>query len=103
MELTITTSVKDQHPCSSCEAFAMVSIIETLVQYEVGYPFDCDLSEALLFFMNNGNCKFGANFTDLLDFLIEYGIPDEGAFPYANRKYETPITEAVDDWQNRTV
>ena len=98
-----TTYVKDQQPCESCESFAMVSIVEMLVQYEVGYPFDCDLSEACLFFMNNGKCNYGANFTDMLDFLMEYGVPDEGAFPYVNRKCETSITEAADDWQNRTV
>ena len=98
-----TTSVKDQQPCSACEAFAIISIIETLVQYEVGYPFDCDLSEALLFFMNNGSCNFGANLTKMLNFLMDCGVPDEGAFPYANRNYETPVSEAVDDWQNRTV
>jgi len=98
-----TTSVKNQHPCSSCESFAMVSMIETLVQYEIGYPFDCDLSEAALFFMNNGSCSYGANFTDMLEFLMEYGVPDEGAFPYANREFETPITEVVEDWQSRTV
>ena len=98
-----STSVKDQQPCAACESFAIVSIIETLVQYKVGYPFDCDLSEALLFFMNNGSCKYGANFTKMLNFLMKYGVPDEGAFPYENRNYETPISEAVNNWKNRTV
>ena len=98
-----TTSVKNQEPCAACESFAMVSIIETLVQYKVGYPFDCDLSEALLFFMNNGTCNFGTNFTKMLAFLMKYGVPDEGAFPYENRNYETSVSEAVDDWQERTV
>ena len=98
-----STSVKDQQPCAACESFAMVSIIETLVQHEVGYHFNCDLSEALLFFMNNGSCKHGANFTKMLNFLMEYGVPDEGAFPYGNRNYETSIGEVVDDWENRTV
>jgi len=39
-----TTSVKDQRPAPTCEAYALVAALETLVQSQIGYPFDCDLS-----------------------------------------------------------
>ena len=44
-----TTSVKNQRPAPTCEAYALVASIETLVQYQVGFPFECDLSELHLF------------------------------------------------------
>ena len=69
-----TTSVKNQEPCAACESFAMVSIIETLVQYKVGYPFDCDLSEAHLFFYSGGTTEWGVNVTDAANYLIDHGV-----------------------------
>ena len=79
--IDFTTPAKNQEPCPSCEAYALVSVLETLVQYKVGYPFGCDLAEAHLFFCSGGTCRWGVNVTHAADYLIKYGVPDEGCFP----------------------
>ena len=44
-----TTPIRNQAPFPSCETFAIVAALETMVQYKVRYNFGCDLSEAHLF------------------------------------------------------
>jgi len=56
-----STSIKNQAPCPSCEAYALAASLETMVQYEVGHPFDCDLSEMHLFFCSGGTCNWGVD------------------------------------------
>jgi hypothetical protein len=97
-----STSVKNQAPCPSCEAYALVSAIETLVQYEVGYPFDCDLSEMHLFFKSGGTSNWGVDVKDSADYLVEYGVPDEGCYPDPHRSYDYDFT-SLPGWENRTV
>jgi hypothetical protein len=97
-----TTPVKNQEPCPSCEAYALVAAVETLVQYEVGYPFGCDLSEAHLFFCSGGTCRWGVNVTHAAEYLVEYGVPDEGCFPDPRRKTDSPC-DPLPGWENRTV
>ncbi len=86
-----TTSVKDQRPAPTCEAYALVAALETLVQYQVGYPFDCDLSEAHLFFYPGGTADWGVNVTYAADYLIDQGVPDEGCFPDPHRPFDFPF------------
>ena len=97
-----TTSIKNQGQCPSCEAYALVAVLETIVQYQVGYPFDCDLSEAHLFFYPGGTCEWGVNVSHAADYLIDYGVPDEGCFPDPLRSYNPPLN-SVPGWENRTV
>jgi len=97
-----TTSVKTQGLCPSCEAYGLVAVLETIIQYQVGYPFDCDLSEAHLFFYPGGTCKWGVNVSHAADYLVEYGVPDEGCFPDPLRSYDAPF-ESVPGWESRTV
>ncbi|RLF56979.1 MAG: hypothetical protein DRN27_08675 [Thermoplasmata archaeon] len=97
-----TTSVKDQRPVPTCEAYALVAAIETLIQYQVGYPFDCDLSETHLFFYPGGTADWGVNVTDAANYLIDHGVPDEGCFPDPHRPYDFPF-ESLDGWEERTV
>ncbi len=97
-----TTPVKDQGMCPSCEAYALVAVLETIVQYQVGYPFGCDLSEAHLFFYPGGTCEWGVNVSDAANYLIDYGVPDEGCFPDPMRSYD-PSMESIPGWENRTV
>ena len=52
--IDFTTSIKNQAPAPTCEAYAFISALETIVQYQVGYPFGCDLSETHLFFVLEG-------------------------------------------------
>lgn len=97
-----TTPIKNQEPAPTCEAYAFVAALETLVQYKVGYPFNCDLSEAHLFFYSGGTCNWGVNVQDAADYLVEYGVPDEGCFPDPQRPEDTPF-ESLPGWENRTV
>ena len=97
-----TTSIKTQGQCPSCEAYGLVAALETIVQYQVGYPFDCDLSEAHLFFYPGGTCEWGVNVSHAADYLVEYGVPDEGCFPDPLRSYNPPL-ESMPGWENRTV
>ena len=97
-----TTSIKNQAPAPTCEAYALVAALDTLVQYKVGYPFDCDLSEAHLFFYSGGTCNWGVDVKDSANYLLEYGVPDEGCFPDPHRPQDSPF-ESLPGWENRTV
>ena len=97
-----TTSIKNQAPAPTCEAYALVAALDTLIQYEVGYPFECDLSEAHLFFYPGGTCEWGIDVRDAADYLVEYGVPDEGCFPDPHRPHDTPF-KSLEGWENRTV
>ena len=97
-----TTPVKDQRPAPTCEAYALVAALETLVQYQVGYPFECDLSELHLFFYSGGTNDWGVNVSDAANYLINSGVPDEGCFPDPHRPYDYPY-ESLPGWENRTV
>jgi len=97
-----TTSIKNALPCFSCEIYATIPAVETLVQYEVGYPFGCDLSEAHLLFYSGGVWDYSVNISDALDYLVEYGVPDEGCFPDPHRRENQPL-DSLPGWENRTV
>lgn len=100
--IDFSTSMKNQAPAPTCEAYAFVAALETIVQYKVGYPFGCDLSETHLFFNAGGTCLWGVMVGDAADYLIEYGVPDEGCFPDPHRPKDTPF-ESIDGWEDRTV
>ena len=101
-----TTPIRTQQPYASCETFAFVAALETMVQWEVGYPFGCDLSEAHLYFWSGGNRDWGSFPENDTNFLVEYGIPDEACWPYPNHLKEPivfPKNTTCDNWQERTV
>ena len=98
-----STAVKNQYALPSCESFAMLSALEALVQIDVGFPFECDLSEAHLFFWSNGVIDWGSYPENDTKFLKEYGVPDEACWPYPHDKYQYPKNTTSPDWQNRTV
>lgn len=98
-----TTPIRNQAPFPSCETFALVAAVETMVQYKVGYPFGCDLSEAHLFFYSGGNIEFGSYPENDTKFLKEYGVPDEACWPYPHENIQYPLNTTSPDWQNRTV
>ena len=97
-----TTSVKDQSPAPTCEAYALCAALETIIQYEIGYPFECDLSEIHLFFYPGGDIRWGVHVVDAANYLIEQGVPDEGCSPDPHRSFEFPH-ESLPGWENRTV
>jgi len=98
-----TSSVKNQGFCKSSASFALIACLETKIQYNVGYPFYCDLSEAHLFFKSNGTCDMGVNISVCADYLKNYGVPDEGCFPYPNRYSNTPSFGNIPNWEKRAV
>lgn len=98
-----TTPIRNQNPYPSCESFALVAAVETMVQYTVGFPFNCDLSEAHLFFFSGGNIIWGSYPENDTKFLKEHGVPDEDCWPYPKDKYQYPLNTTSPDWQNRTV
>jgi parallel beta-helix repeat protein len=59
--IDFTTSVKNQNPAPTCEAYALCASLETIAQYQIGHPFECDLSEAHLFFNSGGTCDWGVD------------------------------------------
>jgi parallel beta-helix repeat protein len=101
--IDFTTPIRNQKPYPSCETFALVAAVETMVQYNVGYPFGCDLSEAHLFFYSGGNIGWGSYPENDTRFLKEYGVPDEACWPYPHDKYQYPLNTTSPDWKNRTV
>ena len=98
-----TTHVKNQVPAPTCEAYALVGSLETLMQYQIGYPYDPDLSETHLYFYAGGTYRGGGVLLeDAAEYLIDYGVPDEGCFPDPHRAYDYPF-ESLPDWESRVV
>jgi len=97
-----TPSIKNQNPAPTCEAYALCASLETLVQYKIGYPFGCDLSEAHLFFYSGGTCDWGVDIQETAEYLKDYGVPDEGCFPDPHRPFNFPF-ESISDWENRAI
>ena len=100
--IDFTPSVKNQNPAPTCETYALCASLETIAQYQAGYPYGCDLSEAHLFFNSGGTCDWGVDIQESLEYLIEHGVPDEGCFPDPHRPYDSPY-ESVPGWENRTI
>jgi C1A family cysteine protease len=102
-----TTPIKAQGPCGSCEVFGVVGALEMLLKlYAHNDPHsNPDLSEAHLFFCNNGGCKdddpnFGVSIDVVLDYLVANGVPDEACYPYT--AVDQPC-ETCPDWRTRVV
>jgi hypothetical protein len=101
--INYVTVIKDQSPAPTCEAYALCAAIETLMQFETGTLFNPDLSEAHLFYYSGGTYeKGGVNVYDAADYLINYGVPDEGCFPDPHRPFDFPFS-SIDGWENRTM
>jgi parallel beta-helix repeat protein len=98
-----TTPIRNQSPFPSCESFALVAAVETMVQYKAGFSFNCDLSEAHLFFFSGGNIVWGSYPENDTQFLKDYGVPDEACWPYPHDLYQYPLNTTSPDWENRTV
>ena len=98
-----TTPIKNQAPAPTCESYALVASIETLMQYQMGSLFEPDLSETHLYFYPGGTYESGyVNLVDAANYLIEFGVPDEGCYPDPHRPFDYPF-ESLPGWENRTV
>jgi len=94
------TSVKDQGSCGSCVAFATIGAFESVIRIKENNPYlPVDLSEQHIFSCGGGSCEGGWYISAALDYLQEYGAPDEPCFPY--QAADAPCWESCDDWQER--
>lgn len=98
-----TTPIKDQSPAPTCEAFAICAALETKMQYQLKELYTPDLSENHLYFYAGGTIQEGyVNIVDAANYLIEYGIPDEGCYPDPHRPDDYRFN-SLEGWENRTV
>jgi len=98
-----TTPIRNQAPAPTCEAYGLVASLETKMQYKLGKVYNPDLSEAHLYFYAGGSIRAGyVNIINAANYLMEYGVPDEGCFPDPHRPYDFPF-ESLPGWENRTV
>ncbi|HEC72650.1 MAG TPA: hypothetical protein ENI36_03500 [Thermoplasmatales archaeon] len=98
-----TTPVKNQAPAPTCEAYGLCAALETKMQYKLKELYEPDLSETHLYFYAGGTYKAGyVNIVDAANYLINYGVPDEGCYPDPHRAYDYQF-ESLPGWENRTV
>jgi hypothetical protein len=98
-----TTPIKDQSPAPTCEAYAFCASLETIMQFQMQEIYNPDLSETHLFFYANGSIEKGyVSIIDAANYLIEYGVPDEGCNPDPHRAFDYQF-ESLPGWENRTV
>jgi hypothetical protein len=95
------TSVKSQSSCGSCVAFGTVGALESVVQIELNKIFDCDLSEAHLFFCGGGRCDRGWTLDKAAQFVKTMGVADELCFPY--EPYDMDCDEKASNWHKRVI
>jgi hypothetical protein len=98
-----TTSIRDQSPAPTCEAFGICAALETKMQYQLKERYNPDLSENHLYFYAGGTIEKGyVSLVDAAHYLMEFGVPDEGCFPDPHRAFDYPY-ESLPGWENRTV
>lgn len=97
-----TSPVKNQIPTPTCEAYALCSALETMIHYQSRENFGCDLSEAHLFFYPGGTADWGVDVVEPAEYLITYGVPDEGCFPDPHRPYDFSFS-SIQGWEERTI
>jgi hypothetical protein len=101
--IDFVTSIRNQSPYSSCESFAIVAAIETMIQYKMGKPYGCDLSEAHLWFNSEPSLEWGSYPDKNLKYLKEHGIPDEACWPYPKDREMHYPNETCPCWELRAV
>ena len=96
------TSVKDQGGCGSCVAFAAVGAFEGQLKIQTNNPsWNIDLSEQHLFSCSGGTCSGGETISVALNYLQQYGTPDEACSPYQGGSGSGSCSNSCPDWQSR--
>ncbi len=77
------TPVKDQSPCNSCWAFSAIGALEAYVNLYYNRLINDTLSEQqLMNCVSNFNCNSGGDTGYALSYIEDYGVVNEGCFPY---------------------
>ncbi len=97
------TPIRNQAPFSSCETFAIVAAIEAMIQIKLNYSFNCDLSEAHLWFNSEPSLEWGSYPDNNLQYLKDHGIPDESCWPYPSENKMYPPNTTCECWKERVV
>ena len=96
------TSVKNQGGCGSCVAFAAVGATEAQFKIQGNNPsWNLDLSEQHLFSCGGGTCSGGWQIGSALNYLQNYGTPDESCSPYQAQSGQASCSNSCPDWQSR--
>jgi len=96
------TSVKNQGGCGSCVAFAAVGATEGQLRIQANNPsWNVDLSEQHLFSCGRGTCSGGWWISSALNYLQQYGTPDEACSPYRAQSGSSSCSNSCADWQSR--
>jgi C1A family cysteine protease len=96
------TSVKNQGGCGSCAAFASVGALEATMRIVSDDPtLDVDLSEQHLFSCGGGDCTEGWYIGYALDYMSDYGVPDEACLPYS--AVDDNCWQTCTDWRDRAI
>jgi C1A family cysteine protease len=94
------TSVKNQEGCGSCVAFAAVGALEGQLKVQANNPsWNIDLSEQHLFSCGGGTCSGGWYISSALNYLQQYGTPDEACSPYQGGSGS--CSNSCPDWQSQ--
>jgi len=101
--INFVTPIRNQAPFSSCESFAIAAAIESMIQIKVSHSFNCDLSEAHLWFNSEPSLEWGSYPDINLIYLRDHGIPDESCWPYPSEKKLYPPNSTCECWKDRTV
>jgi C1A family cysteine protease len=96
-----TTSIKDQAECGACVAFGFIGALESIVQIRSNNVFNCDLSEAHMFYCGGGDCSFGMFVDTAINRLRYQGVPDETCLPYQGIGID--CDDGCDDWRDRAI
>ncbi|MFQ6104601.1 MAG: C1 family peptidase, partial [Candidatus Glassbacteria bacterium] len=96
------TSVKNQYSCGSCVAFGAIAALEGRLNIFTGdWTWDPDLSEQHLFSCGGGICSFGWWVHSSMNYLQNYGVPEEECFVYWAD--DRPCSESCSDWEDHKV
>jgi hypothetical protein len=96
------TSVKNQGGCGSCVAFGAVGATEAQFKIQASNPgWSLDLSEQHLFSCGGGSCSGGWYISAALNYLKNYGTPDESCSPYQAQSGQASCSNSCPDWQSR--
>jgi len=94
------TSVKNQGGCGSCVAFSAVGALEGQLKIQANNPsWNIDLSEQHLFSCGGGTCSGGWYISAALNYLQQYGTPDEACSPYQGGSGS--CSNSCPNWQTR--